>query len=110
VSLGPQVPNMEFRDLDDLSMALEGPYFLQCSPHITNNDIHHTGLVLKWQCVSLHEVMRPGIMVCITLIFESLEHVLLNPSSFHDVCLEIILFALFKPRKVTQFPNKLISL
>jgi hypothetical protein len=34
-------------------------------------------------------------MVCITLIFEELEHVVLNPSSFHDVFLEIMLFASF---------------
>jgi hypothetical protein len=56
------------------------------------------------------KVMRSGIMVCITLIFEALEHVLLNPSSFHDVCFEIILFSLFKLGKVTQFPSKSISL
>ena len=53
--------------------------------------------------------MNPGIMVCITLIFEALEHVVLNPS-FHDVFLEIMLFALFKPGRVTQCPSKLISL
>jgi hypothetical protein len=49
-------------------------------------------------------------MVCITLIFEAIEHVVLNPSSFHDVGLEIMLFASFKPRRVTQCPRKLISL
>jgi hypothetical protein len=62
----------------------------------------------KW--VLLHEVMSSGIMVCITPIFEALEHVVLNPSSFHDVCLEIMLFALFKPGRVTRCPSKLISL
>jgi hypothetical protein len=40
-------------------------------------------------------------MVCITLIFEELEHVVLNPSSFHDVFLEIMLFSLFIPGRVT---------
>jgi hypothetical protein len=49
-------------------------------------------------------------MVCITLIFEALEHVVLNPSSFHDVCLEIMLFSLFEPGRVTRCPSKLISL
>jgi hypothetical protein len=49
-------------------------------------------------------------MVCITLIFEALEHVVLNPSSFHDIFLEIMLFSLFKPGRVTQCPSKLISL
>jgi hypothetical protein len=48
-------------------------------------------------------------MVCITLIFEELEHVVLNPSLFHDIFLEIILFALFIPGRVTWCPSKLIS-
>jgi hypothetical protein len=49
-------------------------------------------------------------MVCITLIFEALEYVVSNPSSFHDVCLEIMLFASFIPGRVTQCPSKLVSL
>jgi hypothetical protein len=49
-------------------------------------------------------------MVCITLIFEALEHVVLNPSSFHDVFLEIMLFASFILGRVTWCPSKLISL
>jgi hypothetical protein len=49
-------------------------------------------------------------MVCITPIFEALEHVVLNPSSFHNVCLEFMLFALFKPGRVTWCHNKLVSL
>jgi hypothetical protein len=49
-------------------------------------------------------------MVCITLIFEALEHVVLNPSSFHNVCLDFMLFALFKPGRVTWCPSKLVSL
>jgi hypothetical protein len=49
-------------------------------------------------------------MVCITLIFEALEYVVLNPSSFHDIGLEIMLFASFIPRRVTWCPSKLISL
>jgi hypothetical protein len=40
-------------------------------------------------------------MVCITPIFEALEYVVLNPSSFHDVFLEIMLFASFIPGGVT---------
>jgi hypothetical protein len=91
-------------------MALEGPSFLQYNPHIANNNIHHTGLILKWQWVLLHEVISSGIMVCITLIFEVLEHVVFNPSSFHDIFLEIMLFSLFKPGRVTHYPSKLISL
>jgi hypothetical protein len=49
-------------------------------------------------------------MVCTTPIFEALEYVVLNPSSFHDVCLEIMLFALSIPGRVTCCPSKLISL
>jgi hypothetical protein len=39
-------------------------------------------------------------MVCITLIFEALEHVALNPFSFHNVCLDFMLLALFKLGRV----------
>jgi hypothetical protein len=49
-------------------------------------------------------------MVCITLIFEALKYGVLNPSSFYDVCLEIMLFASFIPGGVTRCPSKLISL
>jgi hypothetical protein len=49
-------------------------------------------------------------MVCITLTFEVLEYVVLNPSSFHDVFSEIMLFASCIPRRVTRCPNKLVSL
>jgi hypothetical protein len=51
-----------------------------------------------------------SIMVCITLIFEALEYALLNPSSFHDIFLEIMLFSSFIHGRVTGFPSKLISL
>jgi hypothetical protein len=49
-------------------------------------------------------------MVCITLIFEALEYVVLNPSSFHDVFLEIMLFVSPVPGRVTWCPSKLVSL
>jgi hypothetical protein len=49
-------------------------------------------------------------MVCITLIFEVLEYGVLNLSSFHDVCLEIMVFASFIPERVTRCPSKLVSL
>jgi hypothetical protein len=49
-------------------------------------------------------------MVCITLIFEVHEYDVLNPSSFRDVCLEIMLFASFIPGRVTRCPSKLVSL
>jgi hypothetical protein len=49
-------------------------------------------------------------MVCITLIFEVLEYVVLNPSSFHDTCLKIMRFASFILGRVTRCPSKLVSL
>ena len=89
MSRGPQVLDMECREPDDLSMVPEGPSFLQCSPHITSSSIHHTGLVLKWQWVLLHEVISLGIMVCIAPIFKTFKHVALNLSGFHNVCLTL---------------------
>jgi hypothetical protein len=83
--------------MDDLSLALEGPYFLQCILSISSNNVHPTSLVLKWQWVLLHEVMSLGIMVCVTLIFKEIEYVALNSPLFHNVCLEIMLFDLFIP-------------
>jgi hypothetical protein len=40
-------------------------------------------------------------MVCATLIIESLEYVAFNSPSFHKIYLEIILFNLFIPGRVT---------
>jgi hypothetical protein len=42
-----------------------------------------------------------GIMVSVALILETLEYVALNSPSFHNVCLEIMLFVLFIPGRVT---------
>ena len=47
MSLGPQVLDMEYREPGDLSLALEGPSFLQCIPSISNSNMHPTSLVLK---------------------------------------------------------------
>jgi hypothetical protein len=47
MSQGPRVLDMDYREPDDLSIALEGPSFLQCSPQITSSNIHHTSLILK---------------------------------------------------------------
>ena len=53
--------------------------------------------------------MNAGIMVGITMIFEVLEYVVSNPYSFHDVFLEIMLFASFVPGRVTRCPSKSVS-
>jgi hypothetical protein len=101
---------MECREPNDLSLAMEGPSFLQCSPSISSNNIHPTSLVLKYQWVLLCEVMSSGIMVCVTLIFKAVEYVALNSPSFHNVWLEITLFNLFIPGGVTECPSKLVLL
>jgi hypothetical protein len=49
-------------------------------------------------------------MVCVTLIFEAFEYVALNSPSFHNVCLEIMLFSLFITGGVTKCPSKLVLL
>jgi hypothetical protein len=97
MSRGPQVLDMEYQEPYDLSLAPEGPSFLQCILSINSNNIHPTGLILKLHWVLLHEVMSLGIMVCVTLIFEAFEYVALNSALFHNICLEIMLFNLFIP-------------
>jgi hypothetical protein len=47
MSRGPQVLDMEYREPDDLNLASEGPFFLQCIPSISSSSIHPTSLVLK---------------------------------------------------------------
>jgi hypothetical protein len=49
------------------------------------------------KCLLIHEVMSPGIMVSFTLIFESFEHFAKDLSLFKNVCLEFMIFSLFKP-------------
>jgi hypothetical protein len=66
---------MEYREPYDLSLALEGPSCLQAPPiyqqeqHLSHRPNSEVAMVL------LHEVMSPGIMVCVTLIFEAFEYV-----------------------------------
>jgi hypothetical protein len=91
-SRGPQVLDTEYQEPNDLSMAPEGPSFLHFIPHITSSNIHHIGLVLKWQQVLLHEVISLGIMVCIASIFKTFKRVALNLSGFHNVCLNLCSF------------------
>jgi hypothetical protein len=57
-----------------LSMALEGPSFLPFSAYTlsaaTTTSITF-GLVLHQRWFLLHELMSPGIMVCVTLILKN---------------------------------------
>jgi hypothetical protein len=49
-------------------------------------------------------------MICVTLIFEALEYVALKSPSFHNVFLEIMLFNLFIPERVTECPSMSVPL
>ena len=82
----------------DRAQPWRGPYFHGCILHITSGSIHHTGLVPTRKWVFLHEVMSPGIMVRITLIFQAFEHVAKDISLFQNIFLEFMLFALFEPK------------
>jgi hypothetical protein len=75
MSRGPQVVDMECREPDGQSIALEGPFFSLMHPthHQQQHPPHRPGPRRQW--VLLHEVMSPGIMVRITLIFKAFEHV-----------------------------------
>jgi hypothetical protein len=70
---------------------------------VSNNNIHPIGLVLQQQWVLLHEVMSPGIMVCITLILKTFEYVHLILFS-SDVCLDLIPFHLSTPGGNDRMP------
>jgi hypothetical protein len=76
VSQGPQVLDMEYREPYRLEPGPRGPIFLLQLLHpVSGSNIHPIGLVLQQQWVLLHEVMSPGIMVCVTLILKTFEYV-----------------------------------
>ena len=76
VSQGPQVLDMEYREPYRLEPGPRGPIFLLQLLHpVSGSNIHPIGLVLQQQWVFLHEVMSPGIMVCVTLILKIFEYV-----------------------------------
>jgi hypothetical protein len=95
MSRGPQVLDMEYREPDRLEHGPGGP--ISASFHrfhfVSNNNIHHLGLVLYQRWFLLHEVMSPGIMVCVTLILKTFEyvHLVLFVS---NRCLDLILIHL----------------
>jgi predicted benzoate:H+ symporter BenE len=92
MSRGPQVLDMEYREPDRLSMALEGPSFLPFSTSTLSAAATSItiGLVLCQRWFLLHEVMSPGIMVCVTLILKTFEYVHLIPF-VSNKCLDLIL-------------------
>jgi hypothetical protein len=82
MSRGPQVLDMEYREPNRIEHGPGGPIF---SPfqrlHFvsSSNNIHHLRLGPVSAMVLLHEVMSPGIMVCVTLILKTFEYVHLIP-------------------------------
>jgi hypothetical protein len=95
MSRGPQVIDMEYRELDRPGHGLGGPIFssFQRLDFVSSNNIHHLDLVLWQRWILLHEVMSPGIMVCVTLILKTFEyvHLVLFVS---NGCLDLILIHL----------------
>jgi hypothetical protein len=75
MSRGPQVVDMECRELDGTKHSPGGPFFslMHSTHHQQQRPPHRPGPRRKW--ILLHEVMSPGIMVSVTLIFEAFEHV-----------------------------------
>jgi hypothetical protein len=57
----------------------------------------------------LHEVMSPGIMVCVTLIFKTFEYVHLIPF-VSNKCLDLILVHLTMFGGMTGCPSKLVPI
>jgi hypothetical protein len=95
MSRGPQVLDMEYREPDRLEHGPGGPIFssFQRLHFVSSSSIHHLGLVLYQGWFLLHEVMSPGIMVCVTLILKTFEyvHLVLFVS---NGCLDLILIHL----------------
>jgi hypothetical protein len=95
MSRGPQVLDMEYQEPDRLEHGPGGPIFssFQCLHFVSNNNIHHLDLVLHQRWSLLHEVMSPGIMVCVTLILKTFKYVHLVLFVSNE-CLDLILIHL----------------
>jgi hypothetical protein len=96
---------MEYQERIDLRMAPEGPPFLPFNASIfsavaTSITI---GLVLCQRWFFLHEVMSPGIMVCVTLIIKTLEYVHLI-HFISNKCLDLILSHLTMSGEINKMP------
>jgi hypothetical protein len=111
MSQGPQVLDMEYQEPDRLEPGPGGPILLllQRLHLVSNNNIHPIGLVLQQQWVLLHEVMSPGVMVCVTLILKTFEYVhliLLLLTCAWTLCLSTCLHL----GGMTGFPSKLVPM
>jgi hypothetical protein len=86
-------------------MALEGTYFLPFNASILSAATTSITIVLvlcqRW--FLLHEVMSPGIMVCVTLIIKTLEYVHLIPF-VSSKCLDLIFAHLTMSGGIDRMP------
>jgi hypothetical protein len=104
MSRGPQVLNMEYREPYLLEPGPGEPIFLlQCLHLVSSSNIHPISLVLQQQWVFIHEVMSPGIMVCVTMILKIFQYVNLIIFSSH-VCLDFMPFHLSTPGGNDRIP------
>jgi hypothetical protein len=89
----------------DFSMALESPPFLPFNVSILSAAATSItiGLVLSQRWFLLHEVMSPGIMVCVTLIIKTLEYAHLIPF-ISNKCLDLILAHLTMSGVIDRMP------
>jgi hypothetical protein len=92
-------------------MALEGPPFLSSNTFILSAATTSItiGLVLCQRWFLLHEVISPGIMVCVTLIIKTLEYVHLIPF-VSNKCLDLTLAHLTMSGGIDRCPSKPVSL
>ena len=86
-------------------MALEGPSFLPFNASTLPAAAASItiGLVLYQRWSLLHEVMSPGIMVCVTLMFKTFEYVHLIPF-VSNKCLDLTLARLTMSWGIDRMP------
>jgi hypothetical protein len=86
-------------------MALEGPHFLSSITFILSaaatSITIELGLCQRW--FLLHEVISPGFMVCVTLIFKTLEYLHLIPF-VSNKCMDLTLAHLTVSGGVDRMP------
>jgi hypothetical protein len=86
-------------------MALEGPPFLSSSIFVLSIAATSItiGLVLCQSWFLLHEVISPGIMVCVTLIIKTIEYMHLIPFISNN-CLDLTLAHLTMFGEIDKVP------
>ena len=102
---------MEYREKDWPEHGPGGPTFSSSIILILSTTVASItiGLVLCQRWFLLHEVMSPGIMVCVTLIIKTLEYVHLIPF-VSNKCLDLILAHLTMSGGDDKIPSKPVFL